>query len=69
MGRESEWGVLVATSSCESGVGAGCQNINELLSHSTTSTVFRTGDNRGMRVRPHLKSRAQFWEETRANGD
>ena len=22
-----------------------------------------------MRVRPHLKSRAQFWEETRANGD
>ena len=22
-----------------------------------------------MRVRPHLKSRAQLWEETRANGD
>ena len=60
---------LVVSSSCDSGVGPGCQNINEFLSHCNTSTVFRTGDPRGMRVRPHLKSRAQFWEETRANGD
>ena len=62
-------GRLVVSSSCESRVGPGCQNINEFLSRCNTSTVFRTGAPRGMRVRPHLKSRAQFWEETQAKGD
>lgn len=46
------------------------KNIRELLSCcSKPSTVLRTGDPRGARVRPHLRSGAQCWGETWANGD
>lgn len=65
----TEAGAPVVSSSCESGVGMAAKNINELLSHFHTRTVFSPGDPRGPCARPHLKSGAQFREETRAHGD